>query len=498
MSPHKIFYFIFTVIVSLAILSAVFPVDGVMIGPIRLKFPQLKNVLMPEKPQYVDVQKIIDSIQSDSILTSKIISNDSINPVNPADLEKLRKNLHELQFPSGNKDVLVPFFNQLKTLKGSGKLIRVLHYGDSQVEGDRITSYLRQQLQKTFGGYGPGLISIIEPTGTSAISRSQSSNWKRYTIFGKRNPMIKHNRYGLMGSLARFEEPGNSDSTELNAWIDLKRSSHAPPATQNFTSLKILYGNTSRPVSASITDEAQVILASDTLKPVELYGLSTFNFNSNPAYIKINVEGQDSPDFYGILLDGFDGISVDNIPQRGSSGTEFIKMDQQLLSQLYKNLNVKLLILEYGVNVAPYITDNYQYYENQFYNNLVHLKKIDPELNIIVISISDVAAKNGENYETQPNIEKIRDAQKRAAFKAGCVFWDLYQAMGGRNSMPSWVFANPPLAQKDFTHFTWIGSHLIAEMFYQALIYEYYVFLQNNNSANEQNDQAILSKRKIN
>lgn len=493
MSPQKIFYFIFSVLISLAVVAAIFPAEGLSIGSYKIKFPQLKNVIRPEKPVYVNVKSIIDSIQIDSALTSKMVMKNHKDSINPADLEKLRRNLHQIQFPGNNREVLLPFFKELRSLKDNGKLIRVLHYGDSQVEGDRITSYLRQQLQKTFGGYGPGLISILEPTNTSSISRTQSDNWKRYTVFGKRNPNIKHNRYGLMGSIARFEEPEDEDTTEHAAWIDLKRSPHAVPSTQNFTHIKILYGNVDEPVAASITDDTQNTIASDTLKPVDLYGQSVFNFNTNPAFVKINLEGSASPDFYGILLDGNAGISVDNIPQRGSSGTEFIKMDHQMLAQLYKNLNVKLLILEYGVNVAPYLTENYRFYEDQFYKNLMYLKSLDPELRIIVISISDVAAKVGENYETQPNIEKIRDAQKSAAFRAECAFWDLYEAMGGRNSMPSWVLADPPLAGKDFTHFTWLGSRLVAEMFYQALIYEYYVYLQNQVAEPEGENQASIS-----
>ena len=67
----------------------------------------------------------------------------------------------------------------------------------------------------------------------------------------------------------------------------------------------------------------------------------------------------------------------------------------------------------------------------------------------------------------------IRNALKNAAFKADCAFWDTYEAMGGENSMPSWVFSDPPLAEKDFTHFTIEGSKIIAQMFYKALMLEY-------------------------
>ncbi|MBR4214802.1 MAG: hypothetical protein IKR94_05750, partial [Bacteroidales bacterium] len=59
------------------------------------------------------------------------------------------------------------------------------------------------------------------------------------------------------------------------------------------------------------------------------------------------------------------------------------------------------------------------------------------------------------------------------AFKNNCAFWDMYSAMGGWNSMPDWVFHEPPLAEKDFTHFSPQGANVIAKMFYNALIGRY-------------------------
>jgi len=48
--------------------------------------------------------------------------------------------------------------------------------------------------------------------------------------------------------------------------------------------------------------------------------------------------------------------------------------------------------------------------------------------------------------------------------------------MGGKNSMPSWVFAKPALANKDFTHFTYRGATLVAEMLYKSIMSEYEKF----------------------
>jgi hypothetical protein len=136
-------------------------------------------------------------------------------------------------------------------------------------------------------------------------------------------------------------------------------------------------------------------------------------------------------------------------------------------------LNTKLIILQFGVNVVPHVVSDYTYYEEQLYNQIAALKRIAPSASVVVIGVSDMARKEGGEFVSYPNIEHIRNAQRNAAFRAGAAFWDCYAAMGGKNAMVAWAFANPALANKDFVHFTYRGSRLVAEMFYAALMSSY-------------------------
>ena len=49
----------------------------------------------------------------------------------------------------------------------------------------------------------------------------------------------------------------------------------------------------------------------------------------------------------------------------------------------------------------------------------------------------------------------------------------MYQAMGGENTMPDWAQQDPPLASKDYIHFTVKGSKKIAELFYKTFSEDY-------------------------
>jgi lysophospholipase L1-like esterase len=72
---------------------------------------------------------------------------------------------------------------------------------------------------------------------------------------------------------------------------------------------------------------------------------------------------------------------------------------------------------------------------------------------------------------TYPYLPEIRDVMKATAFARGAVYFDLYEAMGGRGSMPAWVSSDPPLAAPDYVHFTHAGAQQVAEWLVEAFIH---------------------------
>ncbi|MGB1004109.1 MAG: hypothetical protein ACPGVC_07770, partial [Salibacteraceae bacterium] len=73
----------------------------------------------------------------------------------------------------------------------------------------------------------------------------------------------------------------------------------------------------------------------------------------------------------------------------------------------------------------------------------------------------------------------VRDALKTAAFETGSGYWDLYEVMGGRNSMISWVEAEKPLAGKDYVHFNNLGTRKVSELFMKAFWHERSIWEQS-------------------
>ncbi|MCD6367338.1 MAG: hypothetical protein J7L46_07355, partial [Bacteroidales bacterium] len=218
------------------------------------------------------------------------------------------------------------------------------------------------------------------------------------------------------------------------------------------------------------------------------FGVYKATLPDDPDEITVKFIGADSPDIYAVAFDNTTGIAVDNIPIRGSSGTFFTKMDFNHLSKFYKNLNVGMVILEFGGNTLPYLKDSAacKQYGRYFSSQIYRFQRILPQIPIIVIGVADMSIKEKTTFVTYPLLEKLRDEMKKAAFTAGCGYWDMYEAMGGENSMPAWVSTNPPLAAPDYTHFTSKGANVIANMFYNALIQEYNNFVAQQKSKKKQ------------
>ena len=484
MKPIKTLFFLLFVFLLFAFLILIFPKNGIKITKnISLYFPDFEEVLSSKKLAYADISNII----SDPLDSTKTTLNiDSlVNDTSKASRNALLKNIQKIEYPNNDASILYSIFQSFYKLKDANELIRILHYGDSQIEGDRITSFLRFKLQAKFGGSGVGLMQLVNATPSASLIESVSDNCIKYTLIGKSRPKIGHSRYGAMLGFARFspvfQDSSSVDSSHFHGSIFINKSNQGYANTRDFQKLRLFYGFNKKDVKLNLLANKD-LLSTEILASNKDLNVFEYDFKKSPSSITMQFKGKDSPDIYGFALDANRGIAVDNIPLRGSSGYGFAQMNFDFLKKFYELLNVKLVIMQFGVNAVPEnektIIPDYTYYERGFYNQLKTIKSINKDICVVVIGISDRSRKAGDNYETNPNIEKIRKAQKNAAFKAGCAYWDLFEAMGGENSMPSWVFAKPALANKDFTHFNEKGARMVAEMFYNALIYDYLQYLK--------------------
>ena len=218
----------------------------------------------------------------------------------------------------------------------------------------------------------------------------------------------------------------------------------------------------------------------DTLKSNTDYAVLECALPDSTNSVTLRFSGYDGPDVYGIELASRTGVIMDNIALRGSSGTIFTKSDYEQSLKMYKDLNPSLFILQFGGNVVPYIKNQkaIDRYGRWFGSQILRLQQMCPETAILVIGPSDMSTKDKDKYVTYKHLPALIETLKEVSMSNGCVYWDMYSAMGGYNSMPSWVNAEPELARPDYVHFSAKGARLVANMFYNSLIFEYNKYLE--------------------
>jgi hypothetical protein len=477
MKPRATFLFLISVFSLLLAAALYFPENGILLGNnLRLQFFSRKDLVNGAGNGYVNINPLLEHQQylSDSVLTVLAQSNTTTYRAKGASTDSLLKSITRIEYPNNDSTILYPFFEALMNVQQTGSLIRIMHYGDSQIEDDRITSLLRNKLQTRFGGSGAGLVPVSQPYPYSfSMRQSNSSNWRRFAGFGRRDTAIKHSRYGALASFYSYRSPGGPALRDtMGAWVRFRSASTSYTNTRSFYQCRIFYGQNRQPFLNEIYQDGKRIDAEFFPSAKRLHVIR-WNLDRPAKDITLTFKGQSSPEIYGVALDGQSGVAVDNIPMRGCSGLFFTSLDEQLIRDMYRELNVKLFILQFGGNFVPAGLPNFNGYERWFEKQLRLIRKVCPDAAILVMGVADMSEKDKTKYVTNPNVLKVRDALRTAAFHNGAAFWDTYEAMGGQNSMPSWVFADPPLASADFVHFNLRGARTIGGMFYNAFILDY-------------------------
>lgn len=358
----------------------------------------------------------------------------------------------------GNTKQLSYFFDALKNSKS--KTVRIAHYGDSAIEGDLITSDIREELQKRFGGNGVGWLGIISQdiTFRTTTKHSFSDNWESAALYTN-NP--KGLPLGISGEVA---------IPKGNAWVQYE-TTRARRSLKDFSVVKLYYANAKNSqiyysFDGGARQSAQLTAGSGiqelVIKPA-----------NRAKVVKLEFPVADQAYCYGVSLENETGTYIDNLPLRGNTGVDIGQISQTMLKDFSKYLDYKLIILEFGLNIAGSIKTDYSWYEREMLKVINHLKQAFPKTSIIMISVHDKAMKKGSGFVTDPTILKLLESQKNIAKQADVALWSMFDAMGGENSMPKWVNANPPLAFKDYIHFNDQGAAKIAQLFLESLLAEF-------------------------
>ncbi len=347
-----------------------------------------------------------------------------------------------------------------------GGSARILHFGDSQIEGDRITGDLRDALQRVYGGEGPGMQPLVPFVPMAAVAHTAEGTWTRMVSFGRKNDKSPSNHYGPRGVSHRYS---TKDGSGPDAVVRFSPRSYGYARARQARQFTLLHGPAQGPLEVKW-------FANDTLWKIEyldsaarggaLKAVATTPVKS----LRLEFKGK-SPDFYGLAMDGTQGISVDNVAMRGADGLSFSRMDRAHFIQSLQRQPVALVILQFGGNAVPYFKSKeaVQRYGETFRRQIRLFQEALPGADILVLGPSDMAVKEGMDWVSYPFVDDVRDALREAAFEEGAGFFDVMDFMGGPGSMEEWVNVNPPLAGPDHIHFTPRGAKKVATALVEAM-----------------------------
>ena len=448
-----------------------FPKEGVPFFERHLFFPTLEEVFVKEKSRSISekMRELVTGLQfkitQDSIHNAKIAAyNDSVNFYN------FFFNTHPARFYLPESDVTFFdfLFAELENCERDSMIIHILHYGDSQIEEDRITGIFRQKMQEQFGGLGAGLLPVVQPIPSVAIGQSATDNIERFIIAGMHKNSAGHSRYGVLGQMAQVDNSGTISFSARNY-------SRTFDNTKKWTQIRLFVSKNSQNFSATLSSKflkEKKIIEREKNTPTTLFWIC----DTMMSNFSLTFSG--TAELMGVSLDGNYGVAVDNIPLRGSSGTFFTQIDTVGFISTIKALNVRLIMLEFGGNAMPSISNqkNIDSYMEIIAKQICHLQTICPQAKIVLIGPADMSKTVRGKLQTYPMLPELVEAMKNTATQNNAAFWNMFEVMGGENSMLAWVQEQPALAAPDYIHFTPRGADKIGEMLFESLMNYYQYF----------------------
>ena len=170
--------------------------------------------------------------------------------------------------------------------------------------------------------------------------------------------------------------------------------------------------------------------------------------------ISFNFPATNDLKLFGVSIEDSSGIVLDNFGMKSNSGINLNNITEKKHKEFDSLQEYKLVVLQYGLNAVGPTTTNLNWYINSMTRVVKRIKKYYPKASILMLSVSDRATRLNGKIQTMPTIPIMIEAQRKIAKNAGVAFWDMFSAIGGKNTIINYVNNSPALANKDFTHLT--------------------------------------------
>ena len=370
-----------------------------------------------------------------------------------------------LHFP-GSRDAQDHFYGLLDSLMaGSGRSVNIWHVGGSHVQAGHF-SYRLQERLTTMADSLKGERGFIFPY---RIAKTNSDKSFRTSFTGEWLSAMAASthkdlnpRFGIMGIAAQTSDSLATVGIGLNISAD---------TLWRFNRFRILgYASSPdvRPYLVSGTDTLDFVIDQET---------QSYLFDL-PAETDTVTIGFHIPEGQSFTLTGTEPISGRKGINYYCSGVNGARLTTWLeqCPDLPRDLQLvkpDLAIFAVGINDSACKAVDFKpevFKEN--YRRLIRLiREQSPDCAFIFITNNDSYRYISRGMTYNHNGPTVQKAMFELAKEYGAAVWDVYDIMGGKDSVIKW--RNAGLVKSDRLHFTQEGYVLLGDMLYNALVDDY-------------------------
>ena len=344
-----------------------------------------------------------------------------------------------------HEEHLAPFFAELRALEAHAakRDAIVTVWGDSHTAADGWTSVLRSELQGRFGSGGRGFVTLGRPWkshGQKQVTFANGPGCEGHTILDREAD--PDGAYGLGGTFVLCRGKHASVTTAFKERVD---------------AVAIQLGGS--PFGGTVDLYVDGAPAGSRNLHTAAPGAVTWVAQLPAEAKEITVRSRDGKPFraYGISAHRHEtGVVVDALGVNGARAENLERVDEVHLAQAVGRRKPSLLVLAYGTNEAGDDGDLAAYGE-KLRRVLEKVRRGAPQAACLLVGPPDRSERVADHWETMTRIVAIAELQRRVAQESRCAYFDTLTAIGGPGTIELWSREDPPRAQRDHVHYTWLG-----------------------------------------
>ncbi len=371
----------------------------------------------------------------------------------------------ELHFP-GSREAQDRFYGLLDSLlAGSGRNVRIWHVGGSHVQAGHFSYRMQENLTRMADSLQGerGFIfpyRIAKTNSDKSFRTSYTGEWKAAMAASTHKDLDP--RFGVMGIAAQ-----TADST-ATVGIGLGIS---PDTLWRFDRFRVLgYASSPKAYPFLVSGSDTLSFTLDTLTQSYLFELPA---ETDTVTLGFHIPAGEDFTLTGTQpISGRRGIDYYCSGVNGARLTTWLEKCQDLARDM-QLVRPDLAIFGVGINDSACKASEFdpeRFKEN--YRRLIRLvRETSPDCAFIFITNNDSYRYVRRGMTYNHNGPTVQKAMYELAKEYGAAVWDVFDIMGGKDSVIKWRDAG--LVKKDRLHFTPEGYVLLGDLLYNAMVDDY-------------------------